>query len=486
MPRAAIYARFSSAKQDEASIDAQVRACREYAEAHGLTVVRVYADEAISGRGSKTQKRKEYNKMLRDVEDGKYDIILAHKYDRIARDLYEHATLDKRLSEHNCTLIATAQDFGSSNEALLMKAVSWVMSEIYSHNLADESRKGSRETALKGLHNGGYPPFGYDVVEQKYVINEIEAHYVRKMFNAARSGEGFADLIREMDAAGIRGKRGKPIKYPSIYEILRNEKYTGVYLYTVNANQSREDNRNKEGAIRIEGAIPKIIDRELFEEVKTIMEGRKHVGRKGNYLCGGLVYCGNCGAKMHATTTTNGTREYSRYYCSKRCGMPSIWVEKVDDAVMRYVDALKAESSVKAFQEAINKFIKIDEDFAKDFATIVAQKIEEKQGTIERLIQRMGIPGIPNETIVLMSQEVQKIRGEIEALKKATPPEQFSPAIVKQWFDEITESPTPLAVRLLVRKIIVNNFSKNTTEVKVLSTLPSVVGNIGSGGMLQA
>ncbi len=60
MKKAVIYARFSLDKQDEASIDAQVRACREYAAGKGLTVVGVYADEAISGKGSKTASRREY------------------------------------------------------------------------------------------------------------------------------------------------------------------------------------------------------------------------------------------------------------------------------------------------------------------------------------------------------------------------------------------------------------------------------------------
>lgn len=63
---AVIYARFSSDMQREESIDAQVRACREYAAAKGLHVTDVYADEAISGKGSKTASRARYQKLLRD------------------------------------------------------------------------------------------------------------------------------------------------------------------------------------------------------------------------------------------------------------------------------------------------------------------------------------------------------------------------------------------------------------------------------------
>lgn len=302
MNQAVIYVRFSSDKQTEDSIEAQVRACREYAAGHGLTVGEVYADEAVSGKGSKTASRRAYQRLLRDAEKGLFDTILIHKYDRIARNLGEHVNLEQRLRRAGVSLIATAQDFGNTKEAKIMRALMWSLSEYYIDNLAEETKKGHRETALKGLHNGGYSPFGYDVVNQQYVVNPIEAAFVRKTFDAARERRGFTEIIRELEAAGIRGKRGKPIKYPQIHEILRNEKYTGVYLYSPQMEENRGKRREKPNAIRIENALPVIIDRAAFMEVQVIMNERKQSGRKADYLCSGLVYC-QCGAKMHALKT---------------------------------------------------------------------------------------------------------------------------------------------------------------------------------------
>ena len=108
MRNAVIYARYSSDKQDEASIEAQVRACREYAAVKGYTVLEVYADEAISGKGSKTASRKAYQRMLRDVDRGLFDTILIHKYDWVARNLREHVNLEKRLKDRRVELIAVA------------------------------------------------------------------------------------------------------------------------------------------------------------------------------------------------------------------------------------------------------------------------------------------------------------------------------------------------------------------------------------------
>ena len=298
MNNAVIYARYSSDKQTEDSIEAQIRACREYAAAKGYNIIEVYADEAISGKGSKTAARAKYQKLLRDCRKGTFDTILIHKYDRIARNLGEHVNLTSKLSEMGITLIATAQDFGTSNEAKIMRTLMWSLSEYYIDNLASETRKGLKENALKAQHNGGYAPFGYDVVNKQYVINDLEASYVRRIFNAALNREGFSDIITELSERGITGKRGKPIKYTQIYEMLRNEKYTGVYVYSTKEESNRVHRRNKPNAIRIENALPIIIDKAQFNEVQRIMNERKQTGKKAGYLCSGLVYC-KCGRTQH-------------------------------------------------------------------------------------------------------------------------------------------------------------------------------------------
>ena len=195
--RAVIYARFSSDRQSEDSIHAQVRACEEYAKQKGIRIIGVYKDEAISGRETKTELRREYQRMLRDLKKHTFDAILIHKYDRVARSLSEHVNLETKLKKEGIELIAVGQNFGNSNESKIMKALMWSMSEYYSDNLANETKKGHRKTALKGLHNGGYAPFGYDVVDQKYVINELEAAYVHKLFACALDRKGYKEVLKE-------------------------------------------------------------------------------------------------------------------------------------------------------------------------------------------------------------------------------------------------------------------------------------------------
>ena len=110
--KAAIYTRFSSDRQSEMSTQAQVRACKEYADANGIDIVRIYSDEAISGTEEKTENRLQYQTMLEDLPKHLFDIILIHKHDRIARSLEEHVRLSGILKREKTLLIAVAQNFG--------------------------------------------------------------------------------------------------------------------------------------------------------------------------------------------------------------------------------------------------------------------------------------------------------------------------------------------------------------------------------------
>ena len=398
MSNAVIYARYSSDKQSEDSIEAQIRACKEYAATKGYTVIQVYADEAISGKGSKTNQRAQYQKMLRDCQKGAFDTILIHKYDRIARSLGEHVNLSNKLQEMGIELIATAQNFGNNNEAKIMRTLMWSLSEYYIDNLAGEVRKGLKERALKGLHTGGVAPFGYDIVNQHYVINELEAEYVRRIFDAALHCAGYSEIIKELAERGIKGKRGKPIKYTQIYEMLRNEKYTGVFTYSVTEEKNRSERRNKPNAIRIQNALPIIIDKAQFDEVQRIMNERRQTGKKSNYMCRALVYC-KCGSKMHGMTSARKGHSYLYYHCSNRCGAPVVHMEDVDNAAKQYLVSLLSEENQTRISKALRSYKGAEKERINDFYAILKSRIDEKQRRYDALLANLSSGVLPPDVV---------------------------------------------------------------------------------------
>lgn len=476
---AVIYARYSSDKQTEDSIEAQLRACREYAASSGLSIVGVYTDEAISGKGTKTAERRQYQKMLRDCDKSQFSVILIHKYDRIARNLGEHVNLESKLKEKGITLIATAQNFGNTNEAKIMRALMWSLSEYYLDNLAGEVKKGLKETALKGLHTGGYAPFGYDVINQHYVINELEAGYVQRIFNAAKNLEGFTGIIDELSAAGITGKRGKPIKYTQIYEMLRNEKYTGLYAYSPEEEKSRSARREKPNAIKIENALPVIISKAQFMEVQKIMSERKQTGKKAGYLCSGLVYC-ECGAKMHGMTSKRKGHEYQYFICSKKCGAPAVHMEELDRAVFDYLHELLSEKNQVKVSDALQQYQAGEGSRMDEFKAALKLRIKERQTQYETLMKNLSAGVLPSEVLQDVGEQMKELKEEIAALEATEPPKDFTVDQVRSWLDALKACPDEKAVHLLVERIDI----KQKTEIIVTSTLTSVLSENGCGGRI--
>lgn len=467
MKTGAIYARFSSDKQTEMSISAQIRACLEYAKKKNIKIRKIYKDEGISGT---TANRASYKELLADAMESAFDVILIHKYDRIARDLEEQVTLDRKLNRLGIELIAVAQDYGTGKDANLSKGIQWVLGEYYSANLAEETKKGLRETALKALHNGGYPPFGYDVVDRKYQINELEAEYVRRMFDLCVNHEPYTDLIEEMEKAGIKGKRGKNIKQPQIYEILKNEKYTGTYLYCLDEEKGRSKRRTKPNAIRIEGAIPEIIPREIFEKAQEVMRSRARSGpaRKSPYS--GLVYC-ECGAKMHHNKTKRHGHEYQTFCCSAHCGRPIISEDVIDAAAKAYLDELLSEKNLENVKSAVLKLKHLRGERIKSFEESRKERITQKETELSNIVNALS-SGVFTDNYEYLNDLISVKRSEIEELKNIKYEEE---ADYSKWLKALkTGDRTP---RAFIKKMIVKQ-----NEVNVISTLTSFVDSSGCGG----
>ena len=286
------------------------------------------------------------------------------------------------------------------------------------------------------------------------------------------------DIIKEMEECGVNGKRGKPIKYPQIYEMLRNEKYTGTFIYSPSEEKNRSNRRNKPNAIRIENAMPQIISKEQFQEVQKIMTERKQTG-KTKYLCSGLVYC-RCGAKMHAIKSKKKGHEYLYYNCSKHCGAPVIHMEVVDNAAKDYLHELLSKETQKEVSKAMQLYQIYTDDTEKDFQKTINKKVREKEKRYNNLMDTLA-SGAVNQTVIAdITNEMETLKSEIESLKCRKPPKDFTFDYVSQWLEALKANPDEKAIHLLIERIDV----KSTTDIRITSTLTSVVGKLGCGSWI--
>jgi len=167
------YLRYSNDNQRSESIDAQKRKIMEYCKKRGdIVISKWYIDRAKSA--TTTIGRKEFNQMLIDSAEHKFEFVVVHKLDRFSRSRFDAADSKRKLKFNGVSVLSVLENLDESPESIIQEALYDGMAEYYSANLAREVRKGHNENALKMKHNGGKPPLGYDV-NPKTQLLEINA-----------------------------------------------------------------------------------------------------------------------------------------------------------------------------------------------------------------------------------------------------------------------------------------------------------------------
>ena len=345
---AAIYARYSSTNQREESIEAQVRACQDYAKKNGLVIVDTYADLAKTGTNAE---REEFQRMIADSATGKFEFVIVHKLDRFSRDRYDSVVYKRKLRSNGVTLRSVLENLDGSPESLILESLLEAMAAYYSQNLARETLKGLKENGYKCLYNGGIPPLGYDVDKEtrKFVINEEEAMVVRYIFSSYADGIGYDQIIRYLNNNGYLSKRGNRFGKNSINGLLKNIRYTGVYTFNLRKEKDQAGNRNhraksKDEQIMIEGGMPAIIDRDTFEKVQIQLRRNRQFAARGKSnvvnILSGLIRCGECGNPMYANQSRDRYGNTTHFYVCKDkdyrkyCDNKGIRKEVIEDFVL--------------------------------------------------------------------------------------------------------------------------------------------------------
>lgn len=429
---AVIYARYSSNNQREESIDAQVRACREYAKVHGLNVVNIYTDSAKTGTNDQ---REAFQQMLADSSKGIFSTVIIHKIDRFSRNRYDSAINKKLLQKNRCHLVSVLERLDDSPESVIMEGVLESFSEYYSKNLSREVKKGQKETALQCKHNGGTPPLGYDVDKEtrKYIINEKEAEIVRLIFSMYAKGCGYKEILRHLNAMGHLTKRGNRFANGSLNNLLKNEKYRGIYIFNLKKEKDmdgvRRPSLNPETeVIRIEGGMPRIIDDVTFAKVQVLLSQNLERGgsfkAKEVYILSGLIYCGDCGMSMHGNTRYCGRNKlkYITYRCPGRsqqrdCKRKELNKTYIENFVLDILyHNLFNENSIQKLTQLLNQYRKeSNKENAKDLDT-ATKRLKDVKREIDKTLEVVCKTGIAIETVAGKLRDLEEQKEHLESL----------------------------------------------------------------------
>ena len=341
---AVAYARYSSDKQQESSITVQLAEIKKFCVAHGIELIREYIDEAQSGTNSN---RKRFQDMINDAPLREFQLVIVHRMDRWARNVDDARYYKKYLNKYGIKVISVIEAFDETPEGEFFELLSMGMAELYSKKLAREAIAGKIANAREGKAHGGIPLLGYKVKNKYYIIEETEAEAVRIIFDLTAKGYGYTYIRDYLNDNGYRHADGRLFTI-HFYDILRNRKYIGEYIYNraVSKNEFGKRNRHKDKTekeiIRIVGGMPRIIDDDTFNKVQSILDERKKDNvafsprRKRNYLLSGLLRCANCGTAICGSSSRSNGMYYHVYTCnskSKSCKTKIINANYLEDYV---------------------------------------------------------------------------------------------------------------------------------------------------------
>ena len=378
----AAYCRVSTDKEDQLnSLEIQKEFFLEYTKRTGDNLIKLYADEGISG--TKIKNRKEFQRMLADAEKGLFDMVVVKDISRFARntvDLLQSVRKLKALGIETQFLTANMTSMGNSEFVL---TIFGALAQEESANTSKRIKFGKKMNAEKGrVPNIVY---GYDKTIGDYFnlsINEEEAKVIRQMYKwYTEEGFGGAKIANMLNERGVKTKRGNNWSQNSVCRILTNEIYTGKII---NGKEEvadfltgqRKEKDESEWLVTIRPEL-RIIDDEIFDRAQGILKGRHdsfkmtHERQSNKYLFSTLIKCKDCGWSFRRTVRQY-KNTYVRWVCSGHNGRGA---DSCPNAITVDEEEL-IQVLQEYFQEVLSKKKKVIDHVIKEFQRVYKAKDE--------------------------------------------------------------------------------------------------------------
>ncbi|MGH1450258.1 MAG: recombinase family protein [Pseudomonadaceae bacterium] len=436
--RATIYARYSSDKQSETSLSDQVAICQQHAQREDWLVVATHTDTAISG-SSQVSSRPGGKGLLADALAGRFDILILESLDRLSRDQVEQESIVRRFEHRGIRIVCVSDGYDSQHSGRkVMRGVRGLINELYLDDLRHKTQRGLHGQVDRGYIAGG-KSYGFDIVKDehgsRYVINELEAHWVRWIFAQVIKGRPYRQIVYELNEKGVPSPRGNSWAVSTLYGspikgsgLVNNTLYIGNYIW--NRSQWIKDpdtgKRQRIDRPRHEWRESKIPDLRIIDDITwakaraRIDEGRaanghKHSKRPPSALLSGILRCPHCEGPLTSFGST-------RYGCSRGhdrgatvCKGFTVGRARAEKRLLGAIRSeLLSDDAAQLFEILVAE--RLEAARATDPTSTLADRRDEIQAEIGRLVDaiaRLGMSAPIEQRIRHAERELRTIENEI-------------------------------------------------------------------------
>jgi DNA invertase Pin-like site-specific DNA recombinase len=321
--RAGVYCRISQDRGGEGlGVDRQRADCEALCARRGWAVDDVFVDNDVSAYAAKP--RPGYDRLIQGLKAGRFSALVSWAPDRLhrsPRELEDFVDVIESTGAAVATVQAGELDLSSAAGRMTARVVGAV-ARHESEQKSERVRRQREQAASAGRpHGGGRRAFGYTPDGANLI--EVEAALVREAVDRALAGESLRSIARDWNARGLRSAGGSEWSIMTLRTMLTGPRIAGLRVFR--------------GEIVGEGTWPPIITRDEHDKLRGVVGNARTRGRgrPPTSLLGGIIHCGRCGAVMHASRRTNGTRRYACNVApgSRGCGGVAIQAERTEQLV---------------------------------------------------------------------------------------------------------------------------------------------------------
>lgn len=374
-----LYPRVSTEDQfrNGHSLDEQKERMLKLCDYKNYEVYKVYEDAGIS---AKNMNRPAFQEMIQDIKDGKINKIIVYKLDRLTRSIKDLEEICTSLEDNNCSLESMCEDINTStaNGKFFIRMLT-ILAQLEIERTSERTKFGMVGAVKKG-HFVGRPPIGYDKVDKKLVINDIESEVIRRIFDLYIKGIAANAITKLLNEEKALNRKWIPTL---VDRILSNEIYIGNYVHrkTVSDEESQ----------KFVGVAPAIIGEEVFNIAQIQKQKNlKNYKRKQTYIFMQSIKCPKCGTIMGGCSSKSHTGEKHCYYQCANC-KTRVSEKKIEKQMINFLDDmldffLLIDSTYKPY---------LYQDTEKELKK--CNKIIDELNTKEKRIKSAFVDGIVEE-----------------------------------------------------------------------------------------